>query len=77
METNAWLLLYFQKSCLNIFPSLTKTYHELREQMVMGTTKNESFRIKDQNLVNSISPNFTCVVLNICWLLSIRQFDYY
>lgn len=32
METNAWLLLHFQKSYLNISPSLAKTYDKLKEK---------------------------------------------
>lgn len=42
----------------------------------MGTTKKQSCGIEEQNLVNIVSPNFTCSILNTCWQLSTRQFDY-
>lgn len=42
METNAWLLLHFQKTCLDISPSLAKICDELREKTFKGTIKNNS-----------------------------------
>lgn len=40
METNAWLLLHFEKSCLSISPSLAKTYDKLKEKVLKGRIRN-------------------------------------